>query len=241
MSAIAIKAENLSKAYMTGQISHGTLIRDFESWLAKVRKKGDPYGKIDQIKNLSSNATIWALKNINFEIAKGETIAITGDNGAGKSTLLKILSRVTLPTTGKITVNGRITSLLEIGAGFHPELTGRENIFLYGAMLGMRKSQIKNHFDEITHFADIEGHLETPVKRYSSGMYMRLAFSVAAHLDSEILIIDEIMAVGDSSFQKKCLDKIKNLSKENGKTILLVSHNAKNIQSLCSREIGLVN
>lgn len=241
MSAIAIKAENLSKAYLTGQISHGTLIRDFESWLAKIRKKANPYQQINAVKNMPSNSIIWALKNINFEIATGEIIAITGNNGAGKSTLLKILSRVTLPTSGKITGKGRITSLLEIGAGFHPELTGRENIFLNGAMLGMQKSQIKDHFDEITQFADIEGHLETPVKRYSSGMYMRLAFSIAAHLDSEILIIDEIMAVGDSSFQQKCMDKIKNLSKEQGKTILLVSHNTKNIKSICSREISLVS
>jgi len=240
MSTIAIKAENLSKTYLTGQITHGTLIRDFESWLARVRKKEDPYQRIDKAKNMSANPVIWALKNVSFEINTGEIIAITGDNGAGKSTLLKILSRVTLPTYGKITGKGRLISLLEIGAGFHPELTGRENIFLNGAMLGMHKSQIKGHFEEITHFADIEGHLETPVKRYSSGMYMRLAFSVAAHLESEIMIIDEIMAVGDSSFQQKCVDKIRKLSKENGKTILLVSHNAKNIKQLCNREIALV-
>ncbi|TCD00802.1 ABC transporter ATP-binding protein [Pedobacter psychroterrae] len=240
MSAIVIKAENLSKVYLKGQISHGTLIRDFESWLARFRKKADPYQQIDKVRNTPGNDKIWVLKNINFEITKGEIIAITGDNGAGKSTLLKILSRVTLPTSGKITGKGRITSLLEIGAGFHPELTGRENIFLNGAMLGMPKSQIKDHFDEITRFANIKEHLETPVKRYSSGMYMRLAFSVAAHLESEIMIIDEIMAVGDSSFQQKCIDKIKQLSKENAKTILLVSHSAKNIKSLCCREIALV-
>lgn len=240
MCDIVIKAENLSKAYTTGQIGHGTIIRDFESWCARIRKKADPYRQIGHVPNLPENSIIWALKNINFEIYKGEIIAITGNNGAGKSTLLKILSRITQPTSGKITGKGRITSLLEIGAGFHPELTGRENIFLNGAMLGMRKSQIKNHFEEITRFADIDGHLETPVKRYSSGMYMRLAFSVAAHLESEILIVDEIMAVGDSSFQKKCLGKIKTLSKENSKTILLVSHNNKNIKSFCTREIALL-
>lgn len=240
MSEIAIKVENLSKVYLSGQIGHGTFIRDFESWLARVKQKKDPYQQIGNNTNLPANSIIWALKNIHFEIYTGEIIALKGNNGAGKSTLLKILSRVTLPTSGKITGKGRITSLLEIGAGFHPELTGRENIFLNGAMLGMRTSQIRNHFDEIIHFADIEEHLETPVKRYSSGMYMRLAFSVAAHLESEILIFDEIMAVGDLSFQQKCLHKIKQLSKAKGKTVLLVSHNTENIQSFCDREITLV-
>lgn len=241
MSTTAIKVENLSKAYITGPIGHGTLIRDFESWFARIRNKTDPYHSIDKTKNKPANTLTWALKNVNLEIATGEIIALKGNNGAGKSTLLKILSRITSPTSGKITGTGRITSLLEIGAGFHPELTGRENIFLNGAMLGMRKSQIKIHFDEIADFAELESHLDTPVKRYSSGMYMRLAFSVAAHLESENLIIDEVLAVGDSMFRQKCLCKIKDLSKKEGRTILIVSHDPKTIHSFCDREITLIN
>lgn len=240
MNTIAIKVENLSKSYLIGEFGHGTLIRDFESWLARIRQKANPYQQIKGAQSDSLNTVVWALRNISFDIAAGEVIALTGNNGAGKSTLLKILSRVTLPTAGKITGTGRITSLLEIGAGFHPELTGRENIFLNGAMLGMCKRQIKARFNEIVDFADLKLHLETPVKRYSSGMYMRLAFSVAAHLESEILVIDEVMAVGDSAFQQKCLYKIKQLSKKEGRTIIIVSHNIKNIKSFCDREIALV-
>ena len=176
MITTAIKAENLSKVYLSGQIGHGTLIRDFESWLAKISGKPNPYRSIGTLNCQPVNLLTWALKNVSFEIASGEIVAISGNNGAGKSTLLKILSRITLPTSGRVTGKGRITSLLEIGAGFHPELTGRENIFLNGAMLGMRKSQVKMHFDEIAEFGDLLSHLDTPVKRYSSGMYMRLAF-----------------------------------------------------------------
>ena len=241
MKTTAIIVENLSKVYLPGQIGHGTLIRDFESWLARIRGKPDPYRSTDKFSQHPANAPTWALKNVNFELAAGEIVAIAGSNGAGKSTLLKILSRITLPTSGRITGKGRITSLLEIGAGFHPELTGRENIFLNGAMLGMRKSQILMHFDEIAEFADLQLHLDTPVKRYSSGMYMRLAFSVATHLESEILMLDEVMAVGDSSFQQKALYKIKELCKKEGRTILIVSHDPKPLYTVCDRQITLLN
>lgn len=241
MSTTAIKVEKLTKVYLSGQIGHGTLIRDFESWLAKISGKPDPFRSIEKFNSQPANSLTWALKNVSFEIAAGEIVAIAGNNGAGKSTLLKILSRITLPTYGRVTGRGRITSLLEIGAGFHPELTGRENIFLYGAMLGMRKSQVKIHFDEIAEFADLQSQLNTPVKRYSSGMYMRLAFSVAAHLESEILILDEVMAVGDSAFQQKWLYKIRDLSKKEGRTILIVAHDSKHLNTICDQEITLVN
>jgi len=241
MNTTAIKVENLSKAYLSGQIGHGTLIRDFESWLAKISGKPDPFRPIEKFNSQPINSLTWALKDISFEIADGEIVGIAGNNGAGKSTLLKILSRITLPTYGRVTGRGRITSLLEIGAGFHPELTGRENIFLNGAMLGMRKSKVKTHFDEIAEFAALQSHLDTPVKRYSSGMYMRLAFSVAAHLESEILMLDEVMAVGDSSFQQKCLYKIKELSTKRGRTILIVGHDSKSLSTICDREITLVD
>jgi len=239
MSQIVIKAEKLCKAYHRGKLGTGTLSRDLECWYARIRGKEDPYLRIDELP--ADTSLIWPLKNLDFEIMEGETVAITGKNGAGKSTLLKILSRITAPTSGIITGRGRIASLLEVGTGFHPELTGRENVFLNGAILGMRKSEIRQKFDEITDFAGVERHLDTPVKRYSSGMYVRLAFAVAAHLDSEILIVDEILAVGDAEFQHKCLSKMKDISTRQGRTILFVSHNLKAIQYLCNREILLAS
>lgn len=242
--AIAVKVENLSKAYQLGEIGTGTLSKDLERWYAKVRGKEDPFLKIGEINDRTvkgSSDVVWSLKDINFEIQQGDAVGIIGKNGAGKSTLLKILSRVTSPTTGKITGNGRVASLLEVGTGFHPELTGKENIYLNGAILGMRKKEIKHKFDAIVDFAGVERYIDTPVKRYSSGMYVRLAFAVAAHLDSEILIVDEVLAVGDAEFQKKCLGKMNEVSKGEGKTVLFVSHNMAAIKTLCNKGIVLEN
>jgi lipopolysaccharide transport system ATP-binding protein len=241
MSNIAIKAEDISKAYQLGEFSTGSLSRDLHRAWMKLRGKEDPFLKIgetnDRTKTGSSNI-VWSLKDINFEIAQGDAIGIIGRNGAGKSTLLKILSKVTSPTTGSITGRGRIASLLEVGTGFHPELTGRENIYLNGAILGMRKAEIKRKFDEIVDFSGVERYIDTPVKRYSSGMYVRLAFAVAAHLESEILIVDEVLAVGDAEFQKKCLGKMGHVSKSEGRTVLFVSHNIAAVKQLCNT--GLV-
>lgn len=245
MTNIAIKVENLSKAYQLGEIGTGTISRDLERWWAKFRGKEDPFLKIGQTNDRTSKAeqgeVVWSLKDINFEIEQGQAVGIIGRNGAGKSTLLKILSRVTSPTTGNIKLKGRVASLLEVGTGFHPELTGRENIYLNGAILGMRKSEIKRKFDEIVDFAGVEKYIDTPVKRYSSGMYVRLAFAVAAHLESEILIVDEVLAVGDAEFQKKCLGKMNDVSKGEGRTVLFVSHNMGAVKSLCSSGILLEN
>lgn len=237
MSNIAIKVEGLSKAYHLGEFGTGTVISDFERWVARRRGREDPFLPIGDIsylgvKNYSN--VIWSLRDINFEINQGDVLGIIGRNGAGKSTLLKILSRITSPTTGLIKIKGRISSLLEVGTGFHPELTGRENIFLNGAILGMRKHEIKKQFDAIVDFFGGERYIDTPVKRYSSGMYVRLAFAVAAHLDSEILIVDEVLAVGDYEFQKKCLGKMKDVSKSEGRTVLFVSHNLGSMKSLCT-------
>jgi lipopolysaccharide transport system ATP-binding protein len=240
----AIKAENLSKAYQLGEIGTGTISRDLERYWAKLRGKEDPFLRIGEATasvSASKNDMVWSLKDINFEINQGDAVGIIGRNGAGKSTLLKVLSRVTAPTTGSIKVKGRIASLLEVGTGFHPELSGRDNIFLNGAILGMRKAEIKKHFDAIVDFAGVERYIDTPVKRYSSGMYVRLAFAVAAHLESEILVVDEVLAVGDSEFQKKCLGKMGDLSKGEGRTVLFVSHNMESIASLCSECILLKN
>lgn len=242
--AIAIKVSNLSKAYQIGEIGTGTLSRDIERWLAKVRGKEDPFitiGEANDRTTKGKNDVVWSLKDINFEIEQGDAVGIIGRNGAGKSTLLKLLSRITSPTSGEINVKGRIASLLEVGTGFHPELTGRENIFLNGAILGMRKLEIKRKFDEIVDFAGVERYIDTPVKRYSSGMYVRLAFAVAAHLESEILIVDEVLAVGDAEFQKKCLGKMGDISKGEGRTVLFVSHNMLAVQSLCNKGIVLKN
>ena len=244
MSKIAIKVENLSKAYQLGNIGTGTISRDIERWWAKTRGKEDPFLRIGETNDRTTKSEsniVWSLKDINFEIQQGDAVGIIGRNGAGKSTLLKILSRVTAPTTGKILGNGRIASLLEVGTGFHPELTGRENIYLNGAILGMRKREIDRKFDEIVDFSGVERYIDTPVKRYSSGMYVRLAFAVAAHLESEILIVDEVLAVGDAEFQKKCLGKMGEVSKGEGRTVLFVSHNMGAIQSLCNNSIVLKN
>ncbi len=239
---LAVKVENVSKAYQLGQFNTGALSQDLERWWALVRGKEDPFLKIGETNDRSvkgSSNIVWSLKDINLEIEQGGAVGIIGKNGAGKSTLLKILSRVTSPTSGIIRVKGRMASLLEVGTGFHPELTGRENIFLNGAILGMRKREIKKQFDEIVDFAGIERYIDTPVKRYSSGMYVRLAFAVAAHLESEILIVDEVLAVGDAEFQKKCLGKMGNISRGEGKTVLFVSHNMNSVANLCKRSIVL--
>ena len=251
MSEIIIKVENLSKQYQLGQVGTGTLTRDLQRWYSRVRGKEDPFLKIGQENILSSHRLpvtgnrlpdfVWALKDINFEVKQGEVLGIIGKNGAGKSTLLKILSQVTSPTTGQVKIKGRIASLLEVGTGFHPELTGRENVYLNGAILGMTKSEINSKFDEIVDFSGIEKYIDTPVKRYSSGMYVRLAFAVAAHLEPEILVVDEVLAVGDAEFQKKCIGKMNDVSKTDGRTILFVSHNMNAIAKLCDIGILLSN
>jgi len=244
LSNTAIKVENLSKAYQLGQIGTGTISRDLERWYARMRGKEDPFLRIGESNNQntrSASDVVWSLKDINFEIEQGDAVGIIGRNGAGKSTLLKILSKVTAPTAGKISGKGRIASLLEVGTGFHPELSGRENIFLNGAILGMRKKEIQRKLEEIVDFAGIERYLDTPVKRYSSGMYVRLAFAVAAHLESEILIVDEVLAVGDAEFQKKCLGKMGEVSKGEGRTVLFVSHNMDAVKQLCNNGIFLQN
>lgn len=241
-SNLAIKAENISKQYRLGEVGTGTITHDLNRFWAKVRGKEDPYLKIGESNDRSKKGDseyVWSLKDINFEIEKGDAVGIIGRNGAGKSTLLKLLSRVTKPTTGHFEVNGRIASLLEVGTGFNPEMTGRENIFLNGAILGMRKAEIKRKFDEIVDFAGVERYIDTPVKRYSSGMYVRLAFAVAAHLESEILIVDEVLAVGDAEFQKKCLGKMGDVSKGEGRTVLFVSHNMASVKNLCDKGIFL--
>lgn len=238
-----INVENLYKQYRLGQVSTGSMAHDLNRWWHSVRGKEDPYEKITGVNNREdsvSNDYVWALQNINFSVKQGEVLGIIGRNGAGKSTLLKILSKVTSPTKGNIKVKGRIASLLEVGTGFHPELTGRENIFLNGAILGMTKSEIRSKFDEIVAFSGVEKYIDTPVKRYSSGMYVRLAFAVAAHLEPEILIVDEVLAVGDAEFQKKCLGKMKDVSGE-GRTVLFVSHNMQAVDSLCNRVILMSN
>ncbi len=244
MGNIAIKVENLSKAYQLGEIGTGTLSRDVERWIAKARGKEDPFLRIGETNVRSARGesdVVWSLKDISFEIEQGDAVGIIGRNGAGKSTLLKIISRITSPTSGRIHGKGRIASLLEVGTGFHPELTGRENIFLNGAILGMRKREIQRQFDQIVDFAGVERYVDTPVKRYSSGMYVRLAFAVAAHLESEILIVDEVLAVGDAEFQKKCLGKMGEASKGEGRTVLFVSHNMGSLKSLCDKSLLLEN
>lgn len=230
---VAISIENLSKVYRLGQIGTGTLAEDLQLWLAKVRGKPNPLLRAGERDHVAGNGEdLWALKDVSFTVQQGEVIGIIGRNGAGKSTLLKILSRVTAPTSGRIKVKGRIASLLEVGTGFHPELTGRENIHLNGAILGMTKEDVRRKFDEIVAFSEIEKFIDTPVKRYSSGMYVRLAFAVAAHLEPEILIIDEVLAVGDAEFQKKCLGKMSDVA-DQGRTVLFVSHNMSAISTLC--------
>lgn len=241
---LALKAENISKQYRLGQVGTGTLTHDLNRFWHQIRGKENPYLKIGEANDRSSKGSsdyVWSLRDIDFEVEQGDAVGIIGRNGAGKSTLLKILSKVTKPTTGKIYTNGRIASLLEVGTGFHPEMTGRENIFLNGAILGMTKKEITRKFDEIVDFSGVERYVDTPVKRYSSGMYVRLAFAVAAHLESEILIVDEVLAVGDAEFQKKCLGKMGDVTKGEGRTILFVSHNMAAISALCKKGILLEN
>ncbi|SFM99540.1 lipopolysaccharide transport system ATP-binding protein [Algoriella xinjiangensis] len=241
---IVLDIENVSKQYRLGEVGTGTLQHDIKRWWASIQGKEDPYLKIGETNDRTAKGDsdyVWALKDINFQVEQGQAVGIIGRNGAGKSTLLKLLSRVTKPTTGTMKYKGRIASLLEVGTGFHPEMTGRENIYLNGAILGMTRKEITRKFDEIVDFAGVERYIDTPVKRYSSGMYVRLAFAVAAHLESEILIVDEVLAVGDADFQKKCLGKMGDVTKNEGRTILFVSHNLAAVNTLCSKGIVLEN
>ncbi len=233
-----ISIENVCKSYRLGVYGSGTLREDLQSWWHRVRGLPDPNRRVDQAHLPVEGHTLWALQDVSLAVEQGEVLGIIGRNGAGKSTLLKILSRVTAPTSGRIRVKGRVASLLEVGTGFHPELTGRENVFLNGAILGMTKAEVARKFDEIVAFSEIEDFIDTPVKRYSSGMYVRLAFAVAAHLDPEILVVDEVLAVGDAAFQKKCLGKMGDVAK-GGRTVLFVSHNMIAVQSLCARVVWL--
>ena len=239
MEELAIKIEHVSKEYRLGTIGGGTLQGDLQSWWAKVRGKEDPNSKIGARTDIKTGERFLALDDVSFEVRKGEAVGIIGHNGAGKSTLLKLLSRVTAPTTGKISYNGRIASMLEVGTGFHPELTGRENVYMNGAILGMTKAEIDAKFDQIVEFAEMEQFIDTPVKRYSSGMYVKLAFSVAAHLDSDIMVMDEVLAVGDMKFQQKCLGRMGDAANGEGRTVLYVSHNMNTIRQLCKRCIVL--
>lgn len=243
MTETLIKVEGLSKQYRLGVVGTRTMRDDLIKWWSAIRGKENPFLKLgesnDRTQTGNSNY-VWSLKDINFEVNQGDVLGIIGRNGAGKSTLLKVLSRITAPTTGSIKIKGRVASLLEVGTGFHPELTGRENIYLNGAILGMKKAEITRKMDEIIAFSSVERYVDTPVKRYSSGMYVRLAFAVAAHLDPEILILDEVLAVGDTEFQNKCLGKIKDISTQ-GRTVLFVSHNMGSIQNLCNRGLLLNN
>ncbi len=239
MSDVVISVSNLSKVYRLGAIGAHTLKDDLARAWAKLRRRPDPLQKLgDQHHERREGDTFWALRDVSFEVRRGEVLGIIGANGAGKSTLLKILSRITAPTVGELRVKGRIASLLEIGTGFHPELSGRENVFLNGAILGMTKPEVRDKFDEIVAFSGVEEFIDTPVKRYSSGMYVRLAFAVAAHMDPELLIIDEVLAVGDATFQRKCLGKMGEVARQ-GRTVLFVSHNMVAVNSLCSRALFL--
>lgn len=233
--------EGVSKLYRLGQVGTGTLSHDLNRAWARLRGKEDPFSRVGALNDVgqSDGEYIWALKDIDLEVKRGEILGIIGNNGAGKSTLLKLLSRVTGPTKGKIHLNGRIASLLEVGTGFHPELTGIENIFLNGTILGMSRAEIRGKLDEIVAFSGCASYIDTPVKRYSSGMYVRLAFAVAAHVEPDILIVDEVLAVGDAEFQAKCLGKMSEVSRESGRTVLFVSHNMASIKQLCPGSILL--
>ncbi|MBK9332861.1 MAG: ABC transporter ATP-binding protein [Ignavibacteria bacterium] len=240
----AIKVDNISKLYRLGMVGNRTIVEDINRLIARIRGKENPYLKVGETnqRNVKGNSDyVWALKDINFEVEQGQRFGIIGKNGAGKSTLLKILSRVAGPTTGSVKLKGRVASLLEVGTGFHPELTGRDNVFLNGAILGMTQEEIKGKFDSIVDFSGVERYVDTPVKRYSSGMYVRLAFAVAAHLEPEILIVDEVLAVGDAEFQKKCLGKMHDVSEKEGRTVLFVSHNLQAIRNLCQKTVILNN
>lgn len=235
---VAIKLSGVKKMYKLGQIGGGTLTADLQSWWARVRGKEDPNTKIGTDQRLVGQ-TFMALNGINLTVYKGEALGIIGGNGAGKSTMLKLLSRVTAPTEGEIDIYGRVASMLEVGTGFSPEMTGRENVYMNGAILGMTKAEIDAKMEDIIEFSEVREFIDTPVKRYSSGMYVKLAFSVAAHLDSEIMIMDEVLAVGDMNFQKKCLDKMRDAAKKEGRTVLYVSHNMNTIRQLCDRCVVL--
>lgn len=244
MNNIVIEFENISKQYALGAIGTGTLNRDLNRWWARVRGREDPYLRIGEVNDCSEKATgdfVWALRDIDFKVEQGEVLGIIGKNGAGKSTLLKILSRVTSPTTGCIRAKGRIASLLEVGTGFHPEMTGRENIYMNGSIMGMTKVEITRKLDEIVDFAGVEKYIDTPVKRYSSGMTVRLGFAIAAHLEPEILVVDEVLAVGDAEFQRKAIGKMQDVAKGEGRTVLFVSHNMAAVRSLCTKGVLLEN
>lgn len=244
MSDIAIKFENISKQYRLGVVGTGTISHDLNRWWHLVRGKEDPYLKIGEVNDRSVKGCskyVWALKDITFDVKQGDVIGIIGKNGAGKSTLLKLLSRVTAPTTGTIKAKGRIASLLEVGTGFHPELTGRENIYMNGSIMGMTRTEITRKLDEIVDFAGIEKYIDTPTKRYSSGMTVRLGFAIAAHLEPEILVVDEVLAVGDAEFQKKAIGKMQDVSKGEGRTVLFVSHNMDSIVKLTNSCVLLKN
>ena len=241
----AIEFENVGKQYRLGLVSTGTISHDLNRWWTmNVLRKEDPYLKIGETNDRSHKGEseyVWALKDINFKVEQGDVVGIIGKNGAGKSTLLKLLSRVTAPTTGRIIANGRIASLLEVGTGFHPEMTGRENIYMNGAIMGMTKQEITRKLDEIVDFSGCERYIDTPVKRYSSGMTVRLGFAIAAHLEPEILVVDEVLAVGDAEFQKKAIGKMQDISQGGGRTVLFVSHNMKSIRQLCQKGVLLKN
>ncbi len=244
MTDSVIQVENLSKLYRLGIISSKTIVQDFSRLWSKIFGNENPDFKIGEMNDRSAKSGgqyIWALKDISFKVKEGELLAIIGKNGAGKSTLLKILSRVTTPSTGSVKIKGKVASLLEVGTGFHQELTGRENIFLNGSILGLTKKEIKSRFDEIVEFSGIGRYIDTPVKRYSSGMYVRLAFGIAAHLDPDILIVDEVLAVGDAEFQKKCIGKMQDVAHKEGRTVIFVSHNMSAVKNLCKRGVILEN
>lgn len=244
MSRKVIEFDNVGKQYVLGTIGTGTLSQDLNRWWARIRGKEDPFLKIGEVNDRTKKGEsnfVWALKDINFSVDEGDVVGIIGKNGAGKSTLLKILSRVTSPTVGTIKVKGRIASLLEVGTGFHPEMTGRENIYMNGTIMGMTKTEIDRKLDEIVDFAGVEKYLDTPVKRYSSGMMVRLGFAIAAHLEPEILVVDEVLAVGDAEFQKKAIGKMQDVSKGEGRTVLFVSHNMAAVRSLCKKGIVMKN
>lgn len=244
MGKTVIEFNHVSKQYVLGTIGTGTLSQDLNRWWARMRGKEDPFLKIGETNDRTQKGDsrfVWALQDINFKVEQGDVVGIVGKNGAGKSTLLKILSRVTSPTTGDIKICGRIASLLEVGTGFHPEMTGRENIFMNGSIMGMTKAEIRRKFDEIVDFAGVAKYVDTPVKRYSSGMMVRLGFAIAAHLEPEILVVDEVLAVGDAEFQKKAIGKMQDVSKGEGRTVLFVSHNMAAVRSLCTRGVMLKN
>ncbi|MDR2474932.1 MAG: ATP-binding cassette domain-containing protein [Bacteroidales bacterium] len=245
MNDTAIQFHNISKQYRLGLVTTGTLSHDLNRWWqTAIRKKEDPYLRIGEVNDRTKKGSsdyVWALRNIDFEVKQGEVLGIIGKNGSGKSTLLKILSRITTPTTGMIEAWGRVASLLEVGTGFHPELTGRENIYMNGSILGMTKKEIDRKIDEIIDFSGVERYLDTPVKRYSSGMIVRLGFSIAAHLEPDILVIDEVLAVGDAEFQKKAIGKVEDVSQNDGRTVLFVSHNLEAVNTLCDTSILLDN